>query len=276
MVTGLIALSRPLNVLIGMISIFLAGVICSDKIVWPALLLACFSGGMIAAAANAINDFFDIEIDRINKPHRPLPSGKISILQALVFANGMGVAALFLTIFLNKLAFLIALSALVLLFLYSAKLKGTVIWGNILVSFITALAFIFGGAAVNSWRNALIPAGFALLMHFGREVLKDMEDVTGDRTYHAKTLAVVYGFPLAKTIVTVVFALLIVATFLPYIFEQYGLYYFILVLIGVDSVLLYVSIKIWRRSDQVTLHRLSELLKYDMFVGLLAIYLGRW
>ncbi len=275
MISAYITLSRPLNVTISILSILLAGIICNDEIKLP-LVLASLAGGMIAAAANAWNDFFDVEIDRINKPYRPLPSGKLSTRQALLFANTCGTMGLFLTLFVNQTCFLIAFFALLLLFGYSAKLKRTVLWGNITVGVMTALAFIFGAVAVGSWQCALVPAVFAFLMHLGREILKDMEDVPGDKQLEAKTLPVVYGLRSAKIAISMIFIVLIIATLLPYFLNIYGVYYLFIVIIGVDTILFYVLIKIWRQSDPVTLHRLSELLKYDMLIGILAIYCGGW
>lgn len=273
---GLIKLSRPLNVIIGMLSIILAGYLCGVNAAWIKLVLASISGGFVTISANAINDYFDLEIDHINKPYRPLPSGQVTLFAALTFACFCGILGLLITVIINKGAFFIVLFAQGLLFLYSAKIKKTVLWGNLTVSFITGLAFIFGGIAVGNWRNALIPAGFAFLMHLGREIIKDMEDVIGDKSDCAKTLPVMYGYWPCKVIITGIFVFLIGVTFLPYFFKIYGMYYLVIVIAGVDTVLFSIILTIWLRTDRQILHRLSELLKIDMLIGLVAIYAGRW
>ena len=78
-ITGYIQLTRPVNLLIALLSIFIGGFVTGTIHPLLKLLLASFSGMLVAAGANSINDYYDLEIDRINKPKRPLPSGLIVI-----------------------------------------------------------------------------------------------------------------------------------------------------------------------------------------------------
>ena len=237
--------------------------------------LACLSGSIIAGAANVINDYFDIEIDKINKQHRPLPSGLVTPPQArifsiLLFATGIIIGAL-----VNSVALAIAASSSVLLFMYSASLKRTVLWGNLAVSLATALAFIYGGIAVGRFSAALIPAGFAFMFHWGREIIKDIEDMEGDRENHVKTLPIRYGEKIALGVATGVFCVLLFATIAPFILKIYGFLYLLIVLFGVDTVLVYVIFSMWKNPQPANLGWLSTLLKIDMIIGLVAIYAGR-
>jgi geranylgeranylglycerol-phosphate geranylgeranyltransferase len=274
--SGMLALARPLNVLISLLSVGLAAFLCNGQPPWARVFLAALAAALIAAAANSINDFFDIDIDAINKPRRPLPSGRVSIFAALIFYGFCNLLALLLATFVNKSSFWIVWFSALLLFLYSARLKGTVLWGNLTVSLVTGLAFLFGGVAVGSWKNALIPAGFAFLMHLGREIIKDLEDVKGDRAGRAQTLPVVHGPRLAGRLVQMIYGLLIVVTLWPFWAGIYGRYYLWLVLLTVDTVLLYAIWQMGLRFDRAALSRLSVILKWDMFMGLIAIYAGRW
>ncbi len=273
---GYFLLARPFNVLIAVFSIFIAAFICRALHMWDKVMWACISGGFIIVAANAINDYFDIDIDRINKPNRPLPAGMITTKEAFMFSLTCFALGILTSVGINAMAILIACLSCVLLYAYSAKLKRTVISGNLTVSFITALAFIYGGAAVQQLRAVLIPAGFAFLMHFGREIIKDMEDVEGDRRENAVTLPVRFGFRPAQVAVTVVFVMLIMATLLPFLFRIYGAVYFLVVMLGVNSVLIISIYYIWKNPLKHVLKRLSIVLKADMLVGLFAIYAGRW
>ena len=240
------------------------------------VVAACLSGALITAAANAVNDYFDLDIDRINKPERPLPRGVLSKSEALTFSLVCFFSGIALGAFINWIALTVAASTSFLLYLYSAKLKKTVLWGNLTVSLATALAFIYGGMAVGNASAALIPAGFAFAMHLGREIIKDMEDVEGDKRYHSITLPVKHGLTPAKWTATFVFFALFCATIIPHILQIYGKWYLIIVMFGVNSVLVYTVISLWRLSTRNNFRRLSAFLKADMIMGLLAVYAGRW
>jgi len=163
-----------------------------------------------------------------------------------------------------------------LLFLYSFRLKRTILWGNLTVSLATALAFIYGGIAVNRLSYALIPAVFSFFYHLGREIIKDVEDIRGDRADKIQTLAIEYGEKFALKITTLIYVFLIILTPLPYIFKIFGIYYLIIVLLIVDLVIGYALISMWRNSESQNLSRLSMILKLNMFAGLLAIYIGNF
>ncbi len=273
--SGLIALTRPVNALISFLSIGMGALVTGTLEPGSKVLLAAFSGTLVGSAGNAINDYCDVEIDRINKPRRPIPSGRVSREQALYFAMALFASGVGLAVGIGLEAILLAVGASLLLVAYSFWLKRTVLWGNLTVSTVTAAAFVYGGMAVGRIRAALIPAGFAFLFHLGREIVKDVEDLRGDSHVRARTLPVLFGVRAAQWGVTLVFALLIVATSLPYLYGIYSQRYFWIVLFGVDTVLLYCIIAFWRDVRPKRLAFMSNLLKADMLVGLLAIYLGR-
>ncbi|HNW59524.1 MAG TPA: geranylgeranylglycerol-phosphate geranylgeranyltransferase [bacterium] len=274
--TALFELTRPVNVLIAGLSIALAGYLCGIGSAWQPLALACAAGALVTAAANSINDYFDLEIDRINKPDRPLPSARLSRREGLLLAGFCFAAALLLAFCIHATALAITFGSGLLLYWYSAHLKRTVLWGNLVVSLVTALAFIFGGIAVGQFQRALIPAAFSFLMHFGREIIKDMEDVDGDAAQQARTLPVVHGLFAARWLATLVLLALVPVTLVPWVLRIYGFWYLLVLLAGVHSVLVLVVWAIWRRPEHATYRWTSTLLKVDMLVGLLAIYAGRW
>ncbi len=277
MVTKLLALvqiSRPVNVFIGMLSIFIAAFITGSLQPEGNVLLACVVGGLVTAAANTINDYFDIEIDRINKPQRVLPAGKISPRLAFQASWGEFLLALVLAAFINLIAFIITAFTSLLLFFYSYRLKRLPLWGNLAVSLSSALAFIFGGVAVYRVEKTFIPAVFAFLFHFGREIIKDIQDMTGDARENARTFPLVFGKTPAIRLSTVIFLLTILVTTLPFLLHIYSIRYFRIVLFGVHPVLLFSIFSIRRNQSVRNLGFVSNLLKADMLVGLLAIYVG--
>lgn len=272
-VIAVFRLVRPHNLLIGAGSILIGAVVTGGSVEpLGKVVLACLSGALVMAGANAINDVYDVEIDRINRPERPLPSGLLASATARTVAIFFFVAGVFFSIFIASISIYVAVFTTVLLWLYSARLKRTILWGNLTVSLITGLAFIYGALAVGRWREALIPAGFAFLFHLGREIIKDVEDLPGDRELGAVTLPVRFGRRVALRVAVVAFVLLLIATYLPYGFGLYGSTYWRIVLFGVDSVLVYVMVILLRDPSMEQLGRLSTLLKADMLVGLTAVY----
>ena len=272
---GFFILARPVNVFISFISILLAAFISGGLSHYVAVLSACLSGAFITAAANAINDYFDIEIDKINKPNRPLPSGAVQPKEAVYFTVICAIIGISFSMFINYTALIIASGSAVLLYFYSYKLKRTVLWGNLTVSLATGLAFIYGGIASASPKHAIIPAMFAFLMHLGREIIKDMEDVNGDQLNKARTMPVVFGLKISKITATCVFTVLFFVTFIPYIFNIYKIWYFIVVMAGVNTVIIFTVFSMWKTPTMHNFRKLSAFLKADMLVGLLAIYMGR-
>ena len=268
-------LIRPSNFAIAIVSIFVACLLAGgtmDSLVM--MIAAALAGGVIGAGGMVINDFYDIEIDRINKPERPLPAGLITRKSALITYAALSISGIVLNFFTSTAALIIALAAVPMIFAYSAYLKRSLLLGNLLVAFLTGLAFLYGGAAVGRIDATVMPAVFAFLINAGREVIKDMEDREGDAQLGARTLPIVYGMRTSSIVSTILLAAVIVATIIPYATGMYGIRYYIVVNVGVNAVLLYVLWQLWRDQSPAKLHRLSVLLKYDMAVGLLAIYLG--
>ncbi len=269
-------LCRPLNVLIGMLSIFIGALISGTIHPLINVLLACVSGGFIAGAANVINDYYDVEIDKINKPYRPIAAGKVTRREGFYFSMILFIIGVGLAYFINWKAFSICIIAFILLFSYSAKFKRTVLWGNLIVSLVTALAFIYGGIAVNRLGHALIPAIFSFFYHLGREIIKDVEDIAGDRADKIQTIPIRYDEKFALKIAMWIYIFLIFLTIMPYVFNIFGNYYLVVVLGIVDVVVVYVLFSMFHNPESKNLSRLSVILKLNMFTGLVAIYLGKF
>lgn len=270
---GFFILSRPVNVAISCLSICVAIAICGWS-TWENVLFACLTGGCLTAAANAINDFYDLEIDRINRPKRPLPSGAVTRKEAFIFSTVFFLFGVTGSALINQITLIIALIFAVLLYLYSSTFKRQVLIGNFIVSLATAFAFIFGGAVVQHMENAVFPAVFSFLLHFGREIIKDMEDVKGDQRNGAQTLPIRYGLRSAQVLTTVFLIALIVITQIPYFLNIYGIWYLIVVNLGVNTVVLYAVFSMWRKPFAANFRILSAMLKANMVVGLAAIYVG--
>ncbi len=265
---------RPLNVFMAMLTVWVAAFV-SPQFHWNyRLLLGVVAAGLMTAGANIVNDLFDIEIDRINKPKRPLPSGLVSKKQAQVYFAVSYLLSLLLAALGGWDMFGVTFFIGILLVVYSSHLKRTVLWGNVTVSLAAAVAFVYGAMTVGDWQAGLVPAIFAFFFHLGREIVKDMQDLEGDVQHQSITFPARFGIKPAIALVDGLFIFLIILTILPYILKLYSAVYLWIVLLGVHTVLIFVSVFLWFKNDRNTLGKISHLLKLDMLVGLAAIYLG--
>ena len=273
---AVIQISRPVNFIITFFSIGVAGIICTHGI-YPVdkILLAMVSGSLIASAGNIINDIFDIEIDKINKPRRPLPLGKLKKTEAVLFYLITSVIAISLSSFINYNSFILAILTSVLLLLYSYKIKRIILLGNVIIALLTGLAFIYGGMAAGNIRGAFIPAIFGFLINFIRELVKDMEDIEGDLKKNISTFPHRFGFAKTKILISSIAIILIIFTAYPFIFRIYAIEYFIIAMAIVNPVLVYFLKSITKDDSAANLNKLSFLLKLDMVFGLTAIFLGK-
>ncbi len=276
---GVIKIIRPSNVLISGLTISVGVLILGSESfdIFRLALVAGIVGVLIDAGANVINDFFDVEIDRINKPHRAIPSGLVSKRFALFIYFVCTISGLLFASFLNKIAFAIAFFSSVVIFLYSYVLKKIPLVGNFTVAFITGLAFIFAGSVVGNFKGALFPFLFAFMINFGREIIKDIEDMEGDLKSGVRTFPIVRGVNWAVAVSVSVFLVLIFATIVPYFIGVYNHYYILIVSI-VDVGLIFVIFSLISDRSRRNLNRLSNILKFEMLIGLFAIYFGslRW
>lgn len=262
---------RWVNVLITFCVVIL-GCVYSD-LLSPvnSIFLAAISAALISAGGNVINDYYDFEVDKVNKSYRPLPSKKISLENALLLWFFTSVSGVTLSLFINFYAFFIAVIAVFLLFLYSYEAKNSLLIGNIIVSILTGMTFIYSGTAVGKYKDVLIPAVFAFLFHLGREILKDMQDIDADKKRDAVTLPIKYGKNIAVLCLGIVFTILILATILPFYFLKYSTLYLYIVIFGVDFVITAVYISILINKSERTVRLLSTVLKADILIGLTAL-----
>lgn len=274
-VVAYLAILRITNFIIAFASIYFAILIADVNLAFqPITFLAALSGAIIGSAGMVINDYFDLEIDKINRPERPLPFGIISKKSAIVYYFTLNIIALVLILETNTVVISIALCSIVLIFLYSYRLKKIMLAENFAVALMTGMAFIFGGVVGENTAALIIPAVFACLINFAREIIKDVEDIEGDKRYKSRTLPILFGERNALYLASAVLFVLIIFTFVPFILQIYNIEYFLVVLFGVDIVMIYSIKSIFRNPSKNNLRRIGNLIKYDMAVGLLAIYLG--
>ncbi|GBU23637.1 hypothetical protein R83H12_00253 [Fibrobacteria bacterium R8-3-H12] len=159
----------------------------------------------LVAFANAHNDIIDFEIDKINRPKRPLPSGKIGIKAAY----GMLCILFFFTMFFSilaglKFAFLLLIAGL-LSVAYNRFLKGLPLVGNFTVALLSTTPVVVPIINFGLPQTELsILAFFAFMLNFAREITKDIEDMEGDRAKNLKTFPLLMGINLSLALVFII------------------------------------------------------------------------
>ena len=176
---------------------------------------ACFA----TAAVNAINDSFDVEIDRVAHPDRPLPRGELSRAAALRIGTVSAVVAYALGRVVSTQVGLLVLGALVAAYGYAIDFSRRVLLGNLLVAAVASLPFLVGGAAAGDAGDALALFGVAVPLHLAREVMKDVADAPGDRG-HRRTVALAWGSGAARMLALA--AVLAYAAFAAILFARAG------------------------------------------------------
>ena len=266
-------LPRPLNGLITALSVGIGALTADQVPAWSAILLAALSAALINGAGNAFNDLLDIDVDRINRPLRPLPAGRLSPNAARIESLVLALAGCVLAFWLSPWHGVIALAVAALLAVYSISLKHSLLWGNMLVAVVGASAFPYGALAAGDIGRSWIPVLFAFLFHLGREIVKDIEDVAGDQVRGERTLPLCWGRIQAGVLAAFVYLLLVGFTWMPFFMGLYGALY-ALALLPVHALVGYVLWQLYRQRAVLTDDRLGRLLKVGMFLGLVAIVVG--
>ena len=277
MILGFIKLLRPLNIAVAAFAVLVSAYILG--VYEQYFILTCVVIVVIAynGAANAFNDYCDYEIDLINRPNRPLSRGMITSFQALSFAVilfAIGSVTAFQLPFYARLTAVGV--AMPLIIIYSMRLKGTPLLGNISVAMILGLTFVFCGLSFNKLGPMIMPAILAFGLTLVRELIKDIADVEGDNSSGLKTLPLVIGKKKAITVAMIKAVLIGLVSLIPYYLNIYGNYYLILLVIGVEIPLAIVVV-LFMKSPSISTARQSEkLLKFSTIIGLTAILIDHY
>jgi len=228
--------------------------------------LAMISAFLITGAGNAINDYFDREIDVKNAPYRPIPKGLITPEGALAASVALFISGVVLAAFINPACVLLAGLNSLMLYAYAKHLKGSVLFGNLGVSYLTGSTFFYGGLAAG---NPLVTFFLFLLAFFanlGREIIGDIEDIVGDKAAGIKTLAMAIGPQKSWLAGETMIILAVLMSPLPYIFGLLGLSYLIMVLAADALFVMSIAQRDARRNQRLT--------KIAIMAGLVAFLIG--
>ncbi len=265
-----LSLTRPKNLIFIVLTVLFGIYFRNQYLFHLRSAAAVISTVLIAAAGYAINDFFDIKADMINRPGRVLPSGKLSpkaayIFSVVLFVLGINIS----TLTFKWVMFLLAIINSALLFYYAKSLKRDFLTGNILVAYTSASTFIYGALLSDNMRNCIWIILYAFLLTLIREIVKDMEDITGDQAIDANTLPLHLGFKKTSFIVLVLSFLPLLISIYSFFTGSVSLLYFILTLGSVFIPVIVLSFYLLVKNNKMRFSRASLILKLLMLLVLL-------
>lgn len=253
-----------------------------DKVPPNEFILFILFTVIVAGAGNAINDYFDVKSDRINKPEKIVIEKSIKRRWAIIIHWGFNALALCLSIYLSWrfsswFYVFIHFFSTSLLWVYSVYLKQRLFWSNLSISVLVAIIPIISlkgihdlGVESHHLISLIFIACFALVINFSREVIKDIQDMEGDKLRNVRSIPLVFGIEKARWIATGV-TLLLIPTYLIGIFLgafQSGLEFNILF---TSALLLSMSILILQLL-KASEKSMNLLLKLSLLLGSTSIY----
>lgn len=272
--------------------------VLQENFLKPSLfVLLVVSSVLIAAAGYIINDYFDLNIDKINKPSKIVIEKIIRRRWAIVWHLILTIIGVMVSFYIgykinNVLLGLLNFCSAILLWFYSTKFKKELMIGNIIISLLTAWVvivlyfcelrfyYIFNVESENYkkyitllFKVAVLYGGFAFIISIIREVIKDLEDMKGDEKYGCRTMPIVWGIPASKIfigtwLVVLIAALCIVQFYALQLNWLFSVLYCVIFIIGP---LIYILIKLGKAMNQEDYHKLSIQVKLVMLTGILSM-----
>jgi 4-hydroxybenzoate polyprenyltransferase len=242
---------------------------------WGSLSMLLMVGG-----GNADNDALDVETDRVNRPHRPVAAGLLGRGTAWTTAFMLYGGAILFAWVGSPLHGLLAAVMAVLLIVYNRFYKGRPLSGNLIISLLCGLAVYFVELPLLidfplTTTDSLPAAVFAFLVTFARELVKDAEDVVGDRAAGHRTFAVVAGTDAARRLAFGAIVLLLLLIPGPLLYGGYHWLYVALIVVLGGPVLVPLLGELGRsKADPVHFTRAQKLLKLFMVAGMMSLLAG--
>jgi 4-hydroxybenzoate polyprenyltransferase len=258
-------------------------------------VLLMISSVFIAAAGYIINDYFDLNIDLVNKPDKMVVDKVINRRWVLVWHWILSFIGIGLGFFIDRMTGVMLLgfanmACVMMLFIYSISLKKKLLSGNVLISLLTAwVILVITWCESRYFLNAIrqyetvdvgkltrltfLYAGFAFVISLVREVIKDMQDIEGDRRYGCKTMPIVWGLNVSKVFVAVWLFVLIASLAIVqfYVLQFKWWISAVYTIVFVILPLLIVLKKLMKAQGSDDFKKLSDLVKLAMFTGIISM-----
>ncbi len=272
-----VSLLRPVNCAMIGFAVIIGYFVSRPSSVSPlALILGFLTGFSICAFSMVVNDYYDIEVDRVNQPGRPLPSGNVSKREAVGISLVMLAVGFVATALLSNLvAVLIVALYSLLAWVYDYRVKKYGVSGNLIVASSLAIPFIYGGVISGGQVLAsllLFMAATSFLAGVGREVVKAMADIPGDQKRGVRSYASVHGMKSAALLGGAFFLLAVVSSLLPLALIQVNTVYKIGVVLP-DVIFVYLAYRITKNADVKGALSVKKTALMGMLVGLI-VFIG--
>jgi geranylgeranylglycerol-phosphate geranylgeranyltransferase len=261
---------RPVNVLMSGAAVALGAWLSGGIFEIRSVVLLVIAAISASSYGNVVNDIMDIETDKISHPNRPLPRNILSINTAVVLALFLCTFSLVNAFLVNTAYGIGTLAPLALLTLYAFYFKGTPLFGNILVSALVAYSLVFGGLCSPLMHRLIVPAILAFLLNFAREIVKDVQDETGDKSAGLTTTSILSKHVL-KIVLYVISALYMLLLFVPCFLHQFGYVYLLVCILFTLQLHLYWLMLVNNSRWTSLVSKISSLVKWEMLAGLLAL-----
>jgi len=240
------------------------------------ILLGAVTAFTLSGASMVINDYCDYEIDKINEPSRPLPSGTIKLEESLTLAAALAFIGLAAALFTSLPTALLAFISLIVSVTYAVKGKRTGLPGNFLVSFCVAVPFVYGSLIAGNRLDpkVLFFSLLAFLSNTGREVTKGIVDVSGDKSQNMKTIAVVYGERSAAYVASVFYLAAVLLSLAPPLMKMVSTLFIPFVAVA-DVGFIFSSAMLIRKPTRRNARKIKNLVLMWMMLGMLAFLAGK-
>jgi geranylgeranylglycerol-phosphate geranylgeranyltransferase len=277
-VIGMIRLFRPELPFAAGVCVLLGEIIALGR--FPSVreaVLGFASVFFISGSALILNDYFDLEVDKINAPNRPLPSGLVSPAETVILTVMTIFLGLAAAVAINLPAFILCIIAGVVGILYNWKFKEAGLLGNLMVSTSVALTFILGGVAVGRpwnqivWTFSLI----AFLIDLGEEIAGDAMDMEGDKKRGSKSIALLAGKKFSLRLSGSLFGLVVLISLIPVLLRWLGLSYLIMILI-MDAIIIVFTVRLLRSKTPDEGRQSMRRIYLGALVGMLAFLIGQF
>ncbi len=240
------------------------------------IILGFAVGFFISGSTLILNDYFDLETDKINAPNRPLPSRMINSRLVIFLSIITALIGLLAAFFISFSALAVAIVFWTIGFSYNWKLKRTGLLGNLLVSSSVAITFIFGAITVgNPWNVAVwVFSAIAFFIDLGEEIAADALDMEGDKKINSQSLALKYGQNTALKISAVIFALVVLISIIPFILGWLGITYLVMILL-MDSIIIFSAFKLLKSPIIDEKRKYARFIYLGATLGLVAFVIGQ-
>ena len=275
-IKGLIKLLRPELPFAAGICVIIGEILALGQFpTFREMILGFIWGFFLSGAAMILNDYFDIEVDKVNAPERPLPSGLVSKNEVIIFTGIITFLGLVASFYINRLAVILYIIFWIIGFLYNWKFKEKGLFGNLFVSSSVAVTILLGGIVVSTSLNTavIIFSLMVFLFNLGEEIGADAMDIEGDKMRDTKSVAILIGRKNALNISFLLFLVFIGLSFLPYFFGTLGLNYLIIISLT-DLVVLTLAVKLLKNPSIKQGRKYIRQLYLSALTGLLLIIIS--